>query len=143
MCNAGSFQVEYHCDCLELAEALSSGFLNPESRVDILINNSLQHTIHKNRHILRLIVRAILLLAKQGIAYRGKEEDLESSQNPGNFLSLLRTFGWKWWTFIWSSYNTRVENTTHLSPSTQDDIINIIDFDIVHSGIVLEIKNAR
>ena len=43
----------------------------------------------KNRHIIRQIVCAILFLGKQGLSFRGDNEDLNITKNPGNFLALL------------------------------------------------------
>ncbi len=136
-------KLKYHHDCLQLAEALRGSILNPASRDDVMINNALQLAINKNRHILRQIVRAILFLAKQGIAFRGKVEDLESSKNPCNFLSLLKTFAENDEILYDHLYNTGAKNATHLSPRTQNEIINIIGFDVILSSIISDIKNAR
>ena len=46
----------------------------------------------ENRHIIRQIVRAILFLGKQGLPFRGNNEDLNITKNPGNFLALLKCF---------------------------------------------------
>jgi hypothetical protein len=62
---------------------------NPASRIDVLTNSTLQAQITENKHILRQIVRTILFLAKQGMAFRGDVEDISSNKNPGNFLALL------------------------------------------------------
>ena len=43
--------------------------------------------IAQNKVILKFIIEAILFCAKQCITLR---EDLESSKNPGNFLSILK-----------------------------------------------------
>ena len=36
----------------------------------------------------------------------------------------------------------KVKNATYVSPSTQNDIINIIGYDVILSGIVSEVKAA-
>ena len=42
----------------------------------------------ENRHIIRQIVRAILFLGKQGLPFRGDNEDLNITKNLGNFFAL-------------------------------------------------------
>ncbi len=44
------------------------------------------------RHIIRQIVRAILFLGKQGLPFRGDNEDLNITKNHGNILALLECF---------------------------------------------------
>ena len=46
----------------------------------------------ENKHILHQIVHAVLFLAKQGLAFPGHKEDIDSQKNPGNFLALLSAF---------------------------------------------------
>ena len=58
---------------------------SPGSRVNVVISNSLQHKIDENKHILRQIVRAVLFLAKQGISFRGRAEDIIFPKNPGHY----------------------------------------------------------
>ena len=47
----------------------------------------------ENRHIIRQIVRAILFMGKHGLPFRGDNEDLNITKNPGNFLALLKGGG--------------------------------------------------
>ena len=65
---------------------------NPSSRVDMMLSSTLQTQMEENKHILKQIVRAIIFLAKQGLALRGHREEISSNGNPGNFLTLLKSY---------------------------------------------------
>ena len=136
-------KLKYHLDSVQLADALRSSIQNPTSQVHVMTNKALELTMRKNEHILRQIVRAILFLAKQGIAFRGKVEDIELNKNPGNFLALLKTFAESDEVLYDHLYNTRAKNATHLSPRTQNEIIGIIGNDVILSSIISSIKKAK
>lgn len=71
---------------MQAADALKSSIVNPtSSRIDIISDSRLQTRIAQNKHILQQIVRAILFLGKQGLAFRGDNEDINSSKNLGIF----------------------------------------------------------
>ena len=60
----------------------------------------------------RVVLKCYSVFAKQCIALRGEREDLESSKNPGNFLSILK---------LMSNHNdiyvpTCNDNATYISP---------------------------
>lgn len=76
-------KLKYHLDSVQLADVLISSIQNPASQVHIMTNKALELTTRKNEHVLKQIVRAVHFLAKQGIAFRGKVEDIESNKNPG------------------------------------------------------------
>ena len=99
--------------------------------------------MNKNRHILRQIVRAILFLAKQGIALHGKKEDLTARKNPGNFLALLKDFAENDKVVLDHLYTPRAKNATYLSPTTQNEIINIIGYDFILDEIISAVKKAK
>ena len=99
---------------------------NPASRLDILVSSTLQARITENKHILRQIVRAILFLAKQGMAFRGDVEDVSSNKNPGNFLALLAMLAENDSILHGNLHEPRARNATYLSPRSQNEIINVI-----------------
>ena len=86
-------QLVYHRNCMQAADALKDSIVNPtSSRIDIFSDSWLQTRIAQNKHILQQIVRAIVFLGKQGLAFCGDNEDINSSKNPGNFLALLKDY---------------------------------------------------
>ena len=79
----------YHLDCVQYTDILKNSIDNPASRIDVMANSDIQMRMDENRHIIRQIVCAILFLGKQGLPFRGDNEDLNITKNPGNFLALL------------------------------------------------------
>ena len=65
-------KLTYHCDTVQSADE------NPASKIDVQISSSLQSQMAENKHILHQIVRAVLFLGKQGLAFRGDKQDIHS-----------------------------------------------------------------
>ena len=99
--------------------------------------------IAQNRVILKFIIEATLFCAKQCIALRGDCEDLESSKNPGNFLSILKLMANHNDVLHTHLYSPAMKNATYISPRTQNELLNIMGRHIVLFGIVQEIKTAK
>ena len=117
---------------------------NPStSRIDVISDTHLQARIAQNKHILKQIVRAILFLRRQGLAFRGDKEDVNSSTNPGNFLALLKHYAETDDILKVHLENPQAKNVTYLSPRSQNDIINVIGNDIIRANIIQEVKKAE
>ncbi len=78
-----------------------------------------------------------LYLAKQGIPFRGDVEKISSPKNPGNFLALLKSYAETDEILYNHLYSPKLRNATYLSPTTQNDIINIIGYDMLRKFSVL------
>ena len=61
----------YHRDPVQSAAVLKTSVNTSTSRIDVMMNSSLQPRMAENKHILHQIVCAVLFLAKQGLAFRG------------------------------------------------------------------------
>ena len=133
----------YHYDCLQAADILKSSIENPGSRIDVMTSQALQSRMTENKQILFQIVRAIIFLGKQGLGLRGDLEDIASEKNPGNFLALLKVFAENDSVLHRHLHQPRAKNVTYLSPKTQNDIIDIIGFDVIRASIITEIQKAR
>ena len=134
----------YHRDCVRAADALKDAITNPStSRIDVISDTRLQARIAQNKHILKQIVRAILFLGRQGLAFRGDKEDVNSSTNPGNFLALLKHYAETDDILKVHLENPQAKNVTYLSPKSQNDIINVIGNDIIRANIIQEVKKAE
>ena len=131
----------YHRDCMQAAE---DSITNPlSSRIDIITNTQLQNRIAQNEHILKQIVRAVLVLGKQGLPFRGDKEDITSSRNPGNFLALLKDYSKVDEILHDHLYHPKAKNATYMSPRSQNDIISVIGNDIIRASIIGEVKKAQ
>ena len=136
-------KLKYHRDCLQLADTIRSSIENPASRVDVMTNNTLHIKIKENEHILKQIVQTIIFLSMQAIAFRGKSEVIDSSKNPGNFLALLKVLAESDEVLYNHLHNPKAKNATHLSPLTQNELINIIGYNVILSELVSDIKEAK
>ena len=66
----------YHCDCVQLTDAINVSLENPASRVDMMLSRSLQSHMTENKHILQQIVRGIIFLADKVYLYVATEKML-------------------------------------------------------------------
>ena len=73
---------------MQYTDILKNSIDNPALHIDVMASSDIQMRMDENRHIIRQIVRAILFLRKQGLPFRGDNEDLNITKNPGNFLAL-------------------------------------------------------
>ncbi len=64
-------------------------------------------------------------------------------KNPGNFLALLKVFAESDEVLYNHLHNPKAKNAKHLSPQTQNELINIIGYDVILSKIVSEVKRAK
>ena len=83
-----------------------------------------------------------MYLGKQGIAFHCKIEDITSTKNPGNFLALLKSYAETNSILFDHLYHTKAKIARHLSHTTQNEIINIIGYDIILAIIISEAKQA-
>ena len=133
----------YHREALLLADSLKTSVENPSSRIDVMMNSVIQSHMEENKQILLQIVRAILYLGKQGLLFRGTTESVETSKNPGNFLALLKLFAEKDEILHSHLHRPRLRNATYISPTTQNEVINIIGHDVIRGRIIADVNNAR
>ena len=99
--------------------------------------------VGKNREILKWLIKVNILCAKQCIAFRGHREDINSSQNPGNFLGILTLLAETNELLRGHIENLSRKNATYLSPLIQNEITNIIGKDLLQANLVKDINRAR
>ena len=116
----------YYLDCVQYTDILKNSIDNTASRIDVMANSDIQMRMDENRHIIHQIVRAILFLGKQGLPFRGDNEDLNITKNPGNFLALLKCFSESDYILFDYLNKPRAKNATYISPRSQNEIINVI-----------------
>ena len=54
-----------------------------------MVSSTIPSRIAENKHILRVIVRAVFSFARQGLALRGDVENVSSQKSPENVLVLV------------------------------------------------------
>ena len=129
---------------MQYTDILKNSIDNPASRIDVMANSDIQMRMDENRQIIRQIVRAILFLGKQRLSFRGDNEDLNITKNPGNFLALLIKCFSESDSILFDHLNKpRAKNATYISPRSQNEIINVIGHDIILANIVAEVKQSK
>ena len=103
-----------HTSTLKLLTVLFQGGLNIENLLDHQSNeNEIRRLadVKINRELLERIIDGILLLGRQGLAFRGHDENLvlDTDSNSGNFLEVLKMLG---------SYDERI--SAHLRKVKED-----------------------
>ncbi len=134
---------KYHAHSMQDADILKATIDNPSSRLDVMIDSALQDRRTTNKHILQEIVRAILYLTKQGLPLCGHREQISSNANPGNFLALLKDRATTDTILKKHLEQPLSRNGTYLSPRSQNEIINVIGFDIIRANILKEVKETK
>ena len=132
-----------HHQSMLAAETFVNSIEHPETGLIGTMDAKRIANIAQNRVILKFIIEATLFCAKQCIALRGDCEDLESSKNPGNFLSILKLMANHNDVLHTHLYSPAMKNATYISPRTQNELLNIMGRHIVLFGIVQEIKTAK
>ena len=90
-----------------------------------------------------LILCANILCAQQCIAIRGHREDINSNQNPGNFLVILKLLAETNEPLRKHIGNPSRKNATYLSFLIQNEITLIIGKDLLQVNLAKEINRAR
>ena len=109
-----------------------------------MLDTTLQKRIEENRAILRDVIRDIILCGKQCTSYRGQRENInDTTINSGNFLAILRLIG-QYRSELGKHLSMAVaKNAKYISPTIQNEIIDIIAYNILQAKLIKEIKDAK
>ena len=70
-------------------------------------------------------------------------KNVSTMKNPGNCLALLRMFAETDNILHNHLQQPRARNATYISPTTQNEIINIIGYDIIRTNIIANVRRAK
>ena len=70
-------------------------------------------------------------------------KNVSTMKNPGNCLALLRMFAKTDNILHNHLQQPRARNATYISPTTQNEIINIIGYDIIRTNIIANVRRAK
>lgn len=136
-------RAQYHQEALCLADDFAQKVKNPETSVVALIDKRRAANIEQNRSILKCIAEAVLFCGKQCIALRGDSESINTPGNPGNFLSLLKLIANYDEALRKHLHSPAMKCVTHMSPQTQNELLEVMAKHILLRDIVKEIKKAK
>lgn len=126
----------YHKDAVVSSKAFLDSLKKPETgNIIISLDRKKQEVIQKNREVLAHIIRSVLWLGRQGVAFRGHRESLtpptniKESSNRGNFLELILLLAG--YDEGLATHLSTSKKTSYASPDTQNQIISIISNDYI------------
>jgi hypothetical protein len=102
-----------------------NGRLHANKTVMAQLNKQHEDEVIQNRNYLRVLITCILYLAKQGIAFRGHDEN-ENLTNRGNFIELVNLIVQLDYKSEFKRYLRKDTACNYLSPQSQNEIISII-----------------
>ena len=132
-----------HSRMMADAEDLIQRFKKPSMTIPYSFDDTKESRVSKNREILKWVIKTIILCGKQCIALRGHREDINSNNNCGNFLAILK---------LLSETNSELKdhldapsakNATYISPGIQNELIHIISYDVLQKQLIDEVKEAK
>ena len=132
-----------HSRMMADAEDLIQRFKKPSMTIPYSFDDTKESRVSKNREILKWVTKTIILCGKQCIALRGHREDINSNNNCGNFLAILK---------LLSETNSELKdhldapsakNATYISPGIQNELIHIISYDVLQKQLIDEVKEAK
>ena len=135
---------EYHKEACFVAECIKRRFEKPESTIAVQMDGELKSRYDIYRHVLKRIAQVIHFCGKQGIALRGHNEDSESpSNNPGNFLALIKMFAAEDTVLNDHISKPLLKNATYIHHRSQNEMVEVIGKYIIQQDIINEIKEAK
>ena len=132
----------HHQKVMEQADNLKRVVEHPHTTISAQIDSRKAVNIERNRDILKSIARAVLFCGKQCIALRGDNEDLNTPGNPGNFLALLKLLAVHDSVLKSHLESPAMRCVTHLSPQTQNELIEVMGKHIILKGILNDLNAA-
>ena len=116
----------YHRDSMIAAQTFRESTENPSTTLSCVFDKEREKRIEENRQILKHIARAVLYCGRQCIPLRGHREKLNQSENPGNFLALLKVLSGS--DPVSEAHLKTSGRVTYLSPQPQNEMIDVIGF---------------
>ena len=115
----------------------------PLTAIDVILDSRVQANILRNWSLLKSITQTALFCGRQCIGLRGDAEGRAcQGGNPGNFIALLRLIARHDSLLQEHLQQPSLRNCTYTSPQIQNELIEIIGYDIIQEQIVEEVKQA-
>ena len=131
-----------HSTAMTAASGFKERFEKPSSALTYGYDNQRIERVQHNREMLKWDLKTIELC--ECIAFRGHRENVASNEkNCGNFLAILKLLAQTNDDLQNHLTSSVAKNATCLSPKIQNEIINIIVYDILQADLINEIKEAK
>ena len=130
-----------HSTAMTAASGFKERFEKPSSTLTYGYDTQRIERVQHTREILKWVIKTIEVCGKQCIIFRGHRENVASKENNcGNFLAILKLLAQTNDDLQNHLTSPVAKNASYLSPKIQNEIINIIDYDILQADLINEIK---
>ena len=143
-CGLDKAEISIHSQSMTDEILFKNALAKPAQTIRSMPDTTLQKRIEENRAILRDVFLVIILCGKQCISYRRHRENInDTTINSGNYLAILRLIG-QYRSELGEQLSMAVaKNAKYTSPTIQNEIIDIIAYDILQAKLIKEIKDAK
>ena len=111
-------------------------FSNPDLTVPFSFDNERQQRIENDTEILRSVIEVLITCGKQRLPL-GEHWEKTADTNFGNFLAILRLLGKTKQTLKEHLDKPIARNAKYLSPQIQNEIIDIITYDVLQRDLIV------
>lgn len=132
----------YHSRAMSASKLFVDTINNPKLTLPDRFETSRRQRQVENRHILKMVMKAILFCGKQFIALRGDPEEMSGMGNPGNFLSLLSILSEHDELLQCHLQAPRDKSAQYMSPQIQNEILSVLS-KMILNDILKEIQKAK
>ena len=137
------FNLTYH-NGPPVTDILKTNYETPQETLPYRFNKTLNDRVQHNKAISKWVIKVIILCGKQCNPLREHREDINKTQiNSGNFIAILR---------LLSETNSELKkhldapaarNAKHIFPQIQNELIDIVAFDVLQKDLIEEINQAK
>ncbi|CAF1291909.1 unnamed protein product [Rotaria sp. Silwood1] len=138
-------KTDYHLFSKEQAELFIISYTDPSKSIDRILDNEYQQQEAINRKILASIIKCILFIGKQNLAFRGHDDDgidYKSTEGLGNFKELILFRVESGDMVLHDHLTTSAKNAMYMSPKIQNELIGICA-DMIRAQIVNHITGTE
>ncbi|CAF2865997.1 unnamed protein product [Rotaria sp. Silwood2] len=137
-------KTDYHLFSKEQAELFINNYTDTSKSIDHILDSEYQQQEASNRKILSSIIKCILFIGKQNLAFRGHDDDGidHKSTGLGNFKELILFRVESGDTILDDHLKTCSKNAMYMSPKIQNELISICA-DIIRAQIVSNIIEKK
>lgn len=142
-------RLDYHLTaCTKMSEFLAT-YEHPSQAVSTRIDSQVQKQLEDNQCVLESLFKVVMLLGKQGLAFRGHRDDQiewqeqadQEIDNQGNFVEMVR-FRAETDAILSKHLENAPKNAQYTSKTIQNQLIDVIGSHI-RSEILHEIETAK
>ena len=132
----------YHSRAMSASKLFVDCINKPELTLPDRFDTTRRQRRVENRHILKMIIKAILFCGKQCIALRGDHEEMSGMGNPGNFLSMLSILSEHDEWLQRHLQAPRDKSAQYMPPQIQNELLSVLS-KIILNDILKEIRKAK